>query len=360
MGEGENTPRWIFVPTGLHLISSPALVKASLRHQNEYIESITAIPVEGITESMMKQGDANNESVENQLFQNCSGIESIERTSLLGSRGRWLLIVQKAQQDAIREYIMRNILSKHERTGMSSLPGVPVSFAGSLIGPTTVGNYAEVLRKNLTPTSIDLTTNTHNTGMKHRRRTQIPIYTSNSVSASKGTKTQSRKGDSTATATTHHSPNSISTISPTTTDYMDNLFKNKLATWETDMENNLNARFQQFENTQKEKFSQFEAKLNKTIDALLSSAAEKLKQSIQPQLEMMTNNMIQMQNKVMNHLHSIAFPTNLSLLPGNPAQIPHSPAFVTDIPPKRVQFSENHVPLIQEKMAHSSLGGKHK
>ena len=61
LGEGENTPRWIFVPTGLHLISSPALVKASLRHQNEYIDSVTAIPVEGITEPMMKQGDANNE-----------------------------------------------------------------------------------------------------------------------------------------------------------------------------------------------------------------------------------------------------------------------------------------------------------
>ena len=141
---------------------------------------------------------------------------------------------------------------------------------------------------------------------------------------------------------------------------MDTLFKNKLATWETDMENNLNARFQQFENAQKEKFSQFEAKLNKTIDALLSSAAEKFQQSIQPQLEMMTNNMIQMQNKVMNHLHSIEYPPNLSLPPGNPAQIPHSPAFATDTPPKRVQFSENHVPLIQEKMAHSSLGGKHK
>ena len=81
LGEGANTPRWIFIPTGLHLISSPALVKASLRHQNEYVESLTAIPVEGITETMMKQGDMNNAPVEKQLFSNCPGIESIERTS---------------------------------------------------------------------------------------------------------------------------------------------------------------------------------------------------------------------------------------------------------------------------------------
>ena len=88
------------------MISSPALVKASLRHQNEYIESLTAIPVEGITETMMKHGDINNAPVEKQLFSNCPGIESIERTSLLGSRGRWLLIVQKTHQDTIREYVM--------------------------------------------------------------------------------------------------------------------------------------------------------------------------------------------------------------------------------------------------------------
>ena len=69
---------------------------------------------------------------------------------------------------------MKNIFSQHEQFDTSSLPGIPVSFAGSLISLTTVGNYAEVLRRNLTLTSIDLTKNTHNSGTKIRRRTQIP------------------------------------------------------------------------------------------------------------------------------------------------------------------------------------------
>ena len=141
---------------------------------------------------------------------------------------------------------------------------------------------------------------------------------------------------------------------------MDTLIKNKLATWETDMENNLNERFQQFEKAQKEKFAQFEAKLNKTIDSLLSSAAAKFQQSIQPQFELMTNNMVQMQNKVMHHLHSIAHPPNSSLPSGNQAHASYSPASATEPSPKSVQFSINNKSLIPENMAHSSLGGTHK
>ena len=98
---------------------------------------------------------------------------------------------------------------------------------------------------------------------------------------------------------------------------MDTLFKNKIATWESEMENNINAWFKKIENEQKEKFSRFEANLNKIIDMLLSSAAEKFQQSIQPQLETMTNNMIQMQTKVMELLHSITHPSCSPLIPRN-------------------------------------------
>ena len=251
---------------------------------------------------------------------------------------------------------MKHIFSQHEHPEPSSIPGIPVSFAGSLIGPTTVGNYAEVLRRNLTPTSIDLTQNTHNSGSKLRRRTQIPIYTGNSTAISAETKTRTRKSDS--TATTHNSPTSISTISPTTTDKLDTHFNNRLAKWETDMENNLNERFRKFENEQKEKFLQFEAKLNQTIDSLLSSAAEKFQQSIQPQLEMMTNNMLQMQNKVMSQLNSLTYPSKMSASGRSSHSSP--PPIYTNVPvAKSVQFSPstNNNPHHPDPTAHSSLGG---
>ena len=108
------------------------------------------------------------------------------------------------------------------------MPGIPVSFAGSLIGLTTVGNYVEVLRLNLTPSLIDLTTNLHNTGTKNKRRTLIPVYTGASTTTSDATKTPSKK--STNMSTTNQSTNSVSTISYTT-DNIDTLFKKKISTW---------------------------------------------------------------------------------------------------------------------------------
>ena len=107
LGEGSVAPRWILVPTGLHLIASAELVKSSLRHQNEYINSITAIAVEGITEEVMNTGGRMGGSVELDISTQCMGLESIERTTLLSQRGRWLLIVQKKHQDAIRNHLMK-------------------------------------------------------------------------------------------------------------------------------------------------------------------------------------------------------------------------------------------------------------
>ena len=161
--------------------------------------------------------------------------------------------------------------------------------------------------------------------------------------------------------TTHHSPTSISTISPTTTDKLDTHFSNRLAKWENDMENNLNDRFRKFENEQREKFSQFEAKLTKMIDSLLSSAAEKFQQSIQPQVEMMTNNMLQMQNKVMSHLHSLTYPSKIPASSHSPHSTP-PPMYAAESMAKSVQFSSStsNIPNLHEQTAKSSQGGTQK
>ena len=77
LGEGTHKPRWIFVPTGLHLIASPNLVKSSLCHQNEYIQSITTIALEGITEETMLTGGEHGQSIEQSLRSAVPGVESI-------------------------------------------------------------------------------------------------------------------------------------------------------------------------------------------------------------------------------------------------------------------------------------------
>ena len=78
LGEGINKPRWIFVQTGLHLIASPNLVKSSICHQNEYIQSITSISLEGITKANMQTGGENGMSIEDSIHRAVPGLESIE------------------------------------------------------------------------------------------------------------------------------------------------------------------------------------------------------------------------------------------------------------------------------------------
>ena len=87
--------KWIFVPTGIHLLTSPGLVKAYLRQQNEYCATIKSIAVDGITEKAMMSGGTNGTSLKQEIRTNCQGLESIEKTSQMNQRGRWFLIVKK-------------------------------------------------------------------------------------------------------------------------------------------------------------------------------------------------------------------------------------------------------------------------
>ena len=80
--------KWIFVPTGIHLLTSPGLVKAYLRQQNEYCSNIKSIAVDGITETAMLSGGKNGISIEQEIRNNFQGLESVEQTSQMNQRGR--------------------------------------------------------------------------------------------------------------------------------------------------------------------------------------------------------------------------------------------------------------------------------
>ena len=95
LGESDNHTRWLFVPTGLHLIASPDLVKASLRHQNEYIKNMTTVAIEGISQQTMENGGDTGISIVDNIRNHTHGLESIEWTTFLNQRGRWIVIVQK-------------------------------------------------------------------------------------------------------------------------------------------------------------------------------------------------------------------------------------------------------------------------
>ena len=95
----EFAQKWIFVPTGIHLLTSPGLVKAYLRQQNEYCSNIKSIAVDGITETAMLSGGTNGISIEQEIRNNCQGLESAEQPSQMNQRGRWFIIVNKEYED---------------------------------------------------------------------------------------------------------------------------------------------------------------------------------------------------------------------------------------------------------------------
>ena len=182
LGEGTHKPRWIFVPTGLHLIASPSLVKSSLCHHNEYIQSITTIALEGITEETMFTGGVNGQSVAQSIRSAVPGLESIEKTLLLKQRGRWLLVVKKQHQAEIRNYLIHHLIPSLEQLAVNTIPGVPVSIAGSLISPGTVGNYAQTLHQQLTPNSKDPSNDKFKKCKNVQKRNNFPIFTHHSKS----------------------------------------------------------------------------------------------------------------------------------------------------------------------------------
>ena len=175
---GEKFPhqRWTFVPTGIHLIDSVDIVKSALRTQNEYCHSITSVPIEGIPEHTMLTGGINGAHMEVSLKTSCTGLQSIERTNQLHSRGKWHFIVKKAHADKLRHYVLNTVIPDLENNGLPIINGIVAGVAGSLMGTTTVGNYAEVLKRNLTKDSVDFTKANLNQIPVRKRQHVIPTY----------------------------------------------------------------------------------------------------------------------------------------------------------------------------------------
>ena len=307
LGEGEVAPRWIFVPTGLHLIATAELVKSSLRHQNEYINGITAIAVEGITEEVMNNGGRMGGSIELDIANNCMGLESIERTTLLPQRGRWLIVVQKQHQDEIRNYLMKHVFPYLEETGQCHVQGVPPCIAGGLIGPTTVGNYADILKSNLTHNAKSPQDESLNRGYGYKRRHIIPVVTceNNPTQVSKPKSTKK----SNLPATRAPSEQTISTMSSTPTPEQKTHIHDKFTNWERQMEEKISARLQQFETAQQQKLEEFAESMQRSFSSLLETATEKFQQGLQPQLDQMASTMAQMQNVVLDRLNNLAAPS---------------------------------------------------
>ena len=99
----------------------------------------------------MKNKGTTGVSFSDAIRHHTKGLESIEITTLLRKRGRWLVIVQKTALPQVREQLAKHILQTLESRGNPTNSGIPIIIAGSLISKTTVGNYTTILKTYLTP-----------------------------------------------------------------------------------------------------------------------------------------------------------------------------------------------------------------
>ena len=94
-GEFKTRPGWLFIPTGLHLITSTDLVKQALREQLKYCSTISGITIEGISKHALEKGGDDGVSIQTQIKNNLKGLISIEQTIHSEKRGRWMFLVKK-------------------------------------------------------------------------------------------------------------------------------------------------------------------------------------------------------------------------------------------------------------------------
>ena len=265
-GETFSDQRWTFVPTGMHLIDSVDIVKSALRTQNEYCNSVTSVAIEGIPEMTMLSGGINGEHMEVSLKKSCEGLHSIERTNQLYSRGKWHFIVEKVHADKLRHYIINTVIPDLEENGLPVINGIVAGVAGSLMGTTTVGNYAEVLKKNLTSTSVDFSQDSYNSVRARKRQHIIPTY---------GRENNSLPDDDI--------PRVINGPKQT---------KNKATDvpndWNKQFENKITAMMKDFERTQAQKINELELKFQQKIEHMMERVMNDFKDSMTKVMANMT------------------------------------------------------------------------
>ena len=110
------------------------------------------------------------------LKKSCEGLQSIERTNQLHSRGKWYFIVKKEHADNLRHYVINTVIPDLEENGLPVINGIVAGVSGSLMEPTTVGNYAAVLKRNLSKDSVDFTKEALNIVPARKRQHIIPTY----------------------------------------------------------------------------------------------------------------------------------------------------------------------------------------
>ena len=93
----------IFVPTGIHLTTNPAVYKGLLRQQNTFVNSLLILAIEGLSEAATMQDIKIDGKVTNigKYIMAQAGIVGLERTGRTSEIGKWFLLYNANAKDTV-------------------------------------------------------------------------------------------------------------------------------------------------------------------------------------------------------------------------------------------------------------------
>ena len=93
----------IFVPTGIHLTTNPAVYKGLLRQQNTFVNSLLVLAIEGLSEEATMQDIEIDGKVTNigEYIMAHAGIVGLERTGRTSEIGKWFLLYTANAKDTV-------------------------------------------------------------------------------------------------------------------------------------------------------------------------------------------------------------------------------------------------------------------
>ena len=100
--------RGLYVPSGIHLMSTKYVLKDLLVEQRNFLDQVTKFHLSGISkEAMYRKNQCGLTTFE--LLMGCTGVQSIEQTHLTASRGQWIAVVNRQNVSDLTEYIQENL-----------------------------------------------------------------------------------------------------------------------------------------------------------------------------------------------------------------------------------------------------------
>eukprot|EP00978_Attheya_sp_CCMP212_P023359 scaffold71449_cov42-Attheya_sp.AAC.1 len=116
--ENQEFNKGMFVPTGIHLIESPAVLCSLLRRHNKYLQNTTDMSIFGMKEDALDSPVTLDSGeildLKEFLLKYVPRLAGIEETNKSESEGKWFFMVKKAKITAVTTFLNKHLKEIYE------------------------------------------------------------------------------------------------------------------------------------------------------------------------------------------------------------------------------------------------------